>query len=315
MVNGREGRLRPVRRAGMRLAGVAPVAAVSHAVPDRAPAEVALLGVCGAVLIAVAAAVIRSGRVRGWRPSRAVPDTAQVRPVTPAEPEVLRDSGRDTDSSTRRVGAGLLASAVAAIVAAGGVATAVVVLGGHATVGRGSAPIAAISPLPGQAPVMPASGSTAPRQHLAKGAHSAASSGPGTSGHGGTAASGSGSAHTPGGQTTSPSSPTTSPPPPGTLSLPSTARCLGLTTYICSFTVTAVGGAAGYSVSAPGGGVSITNASGTLGSGQNAIVRVSMPVDSAVGYVTVNPGGATVSFIFPAPRPSPCQVRPPLQCP
>ena len=46
--------------------------ASSHSPPDRAPGEVALLVVCGAVLIAVAAALIRRGRVRRWRPGRAL---------------------------------------------------------------------------------------------------------------------------------------------------------------------------------------------------------------------------------------------------
>jgi hypothetical protein len=60
------------------------VALVAAAAPpagsDRAPAEIALLGVGGAVLIAVVAVGIRRVRVRGWRPGGGLVDDSRVRP-------------------------------------------------------------------------------------------------------------------------------------------------------------------------------------------------------------------------------------------
>jgi hypothetical protein len=293
------------------------MAAVSHATPDQAPAEVALLGVCGAVLIAVVAAVIRRGRARGWRHDRALQDVARSDRWAGTEPGVTMDGGNDGDTPRPRLAPGMLAAAAAVIIVAGGVGAAVVVLGSqHGAAGQRSA-AADVNPVPGQAqaPVAPAGG-PAPGKRPAKGADAAASPGGKGPGHGGSAGtsagrggSGSGS---PGSQSTSTPASTA---PPGTLSVPSTAHCIGVTTYSCSFTIAAVGGAVSYAVSAPGGGVSITNASGTLTAGQNALIRVNMTAASVVGYVTVSPGDATVTFTFPQPRPSPCEVKPPLQCP
>jgi uncharacterized membrane protein YgcG len=87
-------------------AGAAAAApATSHSPPDRAPGEVALLVVCGAVLIAVAAALIRRGRVRRWRPGRALLDAGRnavrtSRRTTPVEVAVGDgpDDGQVCDS-------------------------------------------------------------------------------------------------------------------------------------------------------------------------------------------------------------------------
>jgi hypothetical protein len=63
-------------------------AASSHAAPDRAPGEIALLGVFFAVLIAVAAVVIRRGPVRGSRPRRGLLDAVRAAGAAAAETDV-----------------------------------------------------------------------------------------------------------------------------------------------------------------------------------------------------------------------------------
>lgn len=230
---------------------VAMAVAVSHAGPDRAPGEVALLGVCGAALVAIAAVVIRRGRVRRWRPGRALgnaarasrgpspekaavrdgPDDSGVGDTRPdpawlddvragsaehAEPDAIVDGGESAGGSRWRPQAGVLVPAAVVVLLAGGIGMAVVMGGsGHGPASGGSA-AAGVDPVPGQLQSASAS-PTSPRpgKHPANGAHAAASPGPGKSpGHGGAAAAaGSGSASSgSSGSSHTPASPATSPP-------------------------------------------------------------------------------------------------------
>jgi uncharacterized membrane protein YgcG len=207
----------------------AAAAASSHSAPDRAPGEVALLGVCCAVLIAVAAAVVRRGRARRWLPGRALvdvvrasrrtgaeeaavgdgPDDARVCDTRPdlaqlddlragcaedAEPAVVVDG--DSASGFRwHPQTGVLVPAAAVILLACGMSMAVVIVGSrHSPASHGSA-AAGLDPGPGQLQTASASATTSPQpgKHPANGTHAAASSGPRKYPSNGTAAAASGS--------------------------------------------------------------------------------------------------------------------------
>jgi hypothetical protein len=289
-------------------------AAVSHAAPDRAPGEIALLGVGGAALVAVAAVAIRRGRVRRWRPGRALLNAVRASRRTSAEPDAAVD-GHDAAGGLRwRPQARVLVPAAAVILLASGIGMAVVMAGsGHGPASRGSAATAA-SPQAGQPPVTiaPAGTSPAPGRHPAKAARAASPSPGHPSGRGAAAAGGAGSGSSPSrpagpgapGPNTRPGS-TTSPPPQPTLGLPGQAIELQPTTslnpeYVGSFTITAEGGTVSYTIAAPaaagGTNITITPSSGTLTAGQQATITVSM--DLPASYVTVSPGAGTVQFTW-----------------
>jgi len=324
---------------------VAMAAAVSQAGPDRAPAEVALLGVGAAALIAVTAVVIRRGRVRRWRPGRALlnavragrrtsadkaavgdrPDDGRFRDTRPdlAQPDDVRagaePDGDDAAGARRwRPQAGVLVPAAAVILLASGMGMAVVMGGsGHGPASRGSA-AAGVDPGPGQplVTVTPSGGDPAPGKHPAKAARAATPASGHPSGRGAAAASGAGfgssSSHPAGPGAPAPSTGpgtgsggTTPPPAQPALVLPAGPIELQPTTslnpeYVCSFTITAEGGTVSYTIAAPaaagGTNITITPSSGTLTSGQQATITVSM--DLPASYVTVSPGAGTVQFTW-----------------
>jgi hypothetical protein len=263
-------------------------AALSRAASDRAPVEIALLVVCVAVLIAVAALVIRWGRARYRRLGRllaaAAGQGAGTQDVTQSEDDTVvqqqagrltdtKNGGKSPDGTTGpdSTGSGsrgrprtvVLVPAAAVIVVAAVAAAVVLVGSGHGTASRGNV-IAAGGSVPGQpaGPAVPAATSPAPGKHPAKGAH--ASPGPGQSPKAnGAAASGpgSGSAGSPGSGSanpapsvpaSAPADPAPSTSPAGTLSIAPTGLIpMGHVineVYLGSFTVTAVDGPVSYSI-------------------------------------------------------------------
>lgn len=340
----------------------AAAAASPHSAPDRAPGEVALLGLCGAALIAVAAVVIRRGRARRWRRGPTLLDVVRAsrrtsaqktaggdgpdddrigdtRPDLPQLDDVWAGSAEDPEpdavadddavgGSRWRPQAGVLVPAAAIILLVCGLGMAVVMGGSrHSTASRGSA-AAGVDPGPGQSQIASASATTSPQpgKHPANGTHAAASPGPGKSPSNGAAAagsSGSGSSGTSGaagsgasgagGRGTSGAG--GGPPTPGTLDgLPSSpVVCTGLspTAYSCNFTFRAEGGPVNYEVLEPASEepdfvMTIANGGGTLQADSTAAITVTITPEGlgqadTAPYVTVNPGGATVSFTVSLP--------------
>jgi hypothetical protein len=101
------------------LAGSVPAAAAaasSDAVADRVPGEVALLGVCGAVVVALAALMIRRARARRWRLVRGHLDAARAARAVAAEsdaPELDVAQPATAQMNAVRQGAAELGSAEA----------------------------------------------------------------------------------------------------------------------------------------------------------------------------------------------------------
>jgi hypothetical protein len=310
---------------------VAMAAAVSPAAPDRAPGEVALLGVCGAALVAVAALLIRRGRVRRWRPGRALldavrgnrrtsvektavgdgPDDSDVCATRPdpawlddvragsaedADPDAVVDADGSADGSRWRPQAGVLVPAAVVVLLAGGIGMAVVMGGsGHGRASGGSA-AAGVDPGPGQLQSANASPSSPrPGKHPANGAHAAASPGPGKSpGHGGAAAAtGSGSSGSSASPHT-PTSPATSPPansPPSAPTLVLPAQSIELQPTT-SLDPAYVGS---FTITAEGGAVSYTIAVPTAAGGTDVTITPSSGTLSEGQQATI-----TVSMDLPA---------------
>jgi hypothetical protein len=295
---------------------------------DRAPGEIALLGVGCAAFIALAAVMIRRARARGWRPGRVRLDAVRTDRAQEAEPDAVED-GDDAAGSVRwRLQTGVLVPAAAVILLASGMGMAVVMAGSrHGPAGRSTA-AAGAAPGPAQPQTASASAGASPRpgKNPGNGAHAAASPGADPSpSHDGAAASGAGSSAAAGSAGTAPgpsapsgpgpAAPVAAPPSPGTLAglpssfVPCTASSDSTSTYTCSFTFTAEGGPVSYTVSAPDDplsdfGITIMNASGTLAAGQPATVTVSVTVEGLGNAptepnVTVNPGGTTVGLDVP----------------
>jgi hypothetical protein len=315
-------------------AGAAAPAAVSHAAPDRAPAEVALLGVCFAVLIAVVAVVIRRSLVRRRFPRRVPLDAVRAVPATPAQPDAADVAAAETAAEVTAAGRGAaepqaapagengpgsprLRAAVLAsvgVLLAGGIAAVVVLGSGQSRAGRGNS----ASPLPGQpaATNVPTAASSGPGKHRNPRAGQSPGHRSGAAASDSGSDSGSSSTPAPTGPTTSaPTSPPHTTPPSssaGTLSIqpsgliPLTGEGLS-TTYTGSFTITAVGGpVSGYTVtelSSETGDITFTiaNAShGPMQAGQTETVTVGVPaVVSFTPYVVVDPGGTMVGFTYP----------------
>jgi hypothetical protein len=307
---------------------VAIAAAVSHAAPDRAPGEVALLGVCGATLVAIAALVIRRGRVRRWRPGRPLldvvrvsrrtsaekaavgdgPDDGRVGGVPPdraqldaaragwaedAEPAAALDGDDSAGGGRWRPQAGALVAAAAVILLACGLGLAVVMGGsGHRLASPGSA-AAGVDPGPGQQQTASASATTSPRpgKHPANGAHAAASPGPGKSpSHGGTAAaSGPGSGSSSHPPTRPATSPPASPPPAPTLVLPAQPIELQPTTSLDPAYVCS------FTITAEGGTLSYTIAVPAAAGGTDVTITPSSGTLSGGQQATI-----TVSMDLPA---------------
>jgi uncharacterized membrane protein YgcG len=302
-------------------AGAATAVAPSQAESDQAPAEIALLGVCFAVLLALVAMVIRRGRARRWRPSQAVLKVVRAGRRTVAEPmpDDMRDGQNGMDGVRWRPAAGALITAAIVLVLVGSLTTAVYLLGGGPhTASRGSV-AAAPTPVPGQtaAPVAPAAGSPTPAKHPARGA---ASPRPGlpSSQRGGATSSGSASGSSTGQSSSGPNSPghsssgPSSPPPAPALGLPSgviQTEPNNFGEYAGEFTLTATGGPVSYTISEPTSNedyyvATIEPNSGTVTPGQPVTVLVYISVTSALEFITgpalvitVNPGG-TVQFAF-----------------
>lgn len=177
------------------------VAASSHGESGRLPAEVALLIVCAAVLIAVATPLIR--RAGSRRTERLPAEDARLADAEDAQEAAAESQddtvGPDQDStgsdgnphnpgsaergSAAHLRPATLVPAAAVLVVACVAAALVLAGGGHSTARRGN-PSAAGGLAPGQPayPGGPAGTSPAPGKHPPKGAHAAASRGPG---HGG----------------------------------------------------------------------------------------------------------------------------------
>lgn len=303
------------------------MAASAHSAADRAPAEVALLGVCCAVLIGAAAVVIRRSRALRRRPSSAphdvVPRTGEAgaEPITtvcgpdgtgpypvPQYPDAV--PGMRTARAHRVHGADnparvtARAWAAAAIVLAIGTATAVLMVHGNGAPDNGPVGsrnvVAAISPAAVQDPATTAPAATSPA-----GSPAASPSGSRSS-----AAPG----HKPSSPaTTAPSTPAPAQPPAGTLSGPASVEMVALeqgVTYTAEFTITAEAGQVTYSASEPASedsdySISITSAgTGTLQAGQEQTVTATVTVLDRVSdpYVSLSPGGAAVTFVFPPVR-------------
>jgi hypothetical protein len=298
------------------------VAAVAAAGSDRAPGEIALLVVCCALLMTATAVVLRSARVRGWRPGRtllglgrfgrAAPDSAVASHDGPdAEPDALV-SGGPTDAEPHEADeaggprqwprARVLASVVAVLLLAVAVGTAVVLAGrAHNPASRPGVVAGPIGPVPAHMPLGGASdpdskapgrhpgdgGAAAGRPGSAASAKSGRSSGSGSSGSG---SSGSGPSK-PGPTPTSSRLPSTPPPAPAIV-LPSGSVQLdesGDDVYMGSFVLEAVNGAVRYTVSAPSGESGdyfievVDNSSGTVTPSEPVTVVVSVTVFSSSG--------------------------------
>jgi hypothetical protein len=314
-------------------AGAVTTAASSPAGSDRAPAEVALLGVCCAVLVGVVAALVRRGRVRHWRPGRKLRDAIQTDhpPESAADtPDAPVDGAREASRPQLLLRPTLVVLA-AAVVLLGGTVSAAVILtrGSHRSTDRGNA-AAAASPVPGltAATSAPAASSPPPGKHPAKSARGAVSPGPGQSpgqaGAAATAGSGSPASSGSAGSSGSSGSPGPSSPAP-TLALSTRNVALALQAdspsgivvwnYAGSFDVSAVSGPVTFTISEPAGeknyfevwdanvtykdlstGQTLTD---TAQPGDPVTVSVWLPATSgfAPPYdITVNPGGATVTF-------------------
>jgi hypothetical protein len=292
------------------------------------PAEVALLGVCCAVLIAVAAVVIRRGRARRPLPRRITSDIVHDVGDAHTEADTVAQ-GPDGAAGAPPAGprATVLVAAATAIAVIVGAAVAVLVVHDQGAASRHSN-TAAVGPGPGLDPATgggaPAATKSASGKHPAKAAHAAGSPGPGKHpAKAGTAAAAGGSGSG-GGAPASPASAQTTPPPgAGTFTVPSSVRLTAVqagVTYSASFTVTAGNVPVTYTAAEPSGEdgdytISIPNASGTLtAAGQTETVTVSVTVldDIEDPYVTMN-NGATVTFTYPAVKIPTCPPK--LPCP
>jgi hypothetical protein len=315
---------RPVLTDWMR---VLPVAASSHSAPDRAPGEIALLGVCCAALIAAAAVVIRRSRVLRRGPGRPaqhfaprvgeaeVESAGVVSGPDHAEPDLVAES---PDADTAAAGAHRLqgggspprvaarAWAAAAIVLAVGIATAVLMVHGKGASDNGAAGsrnvVAAINPAAAQEPTTGTPAASNPASSTAASPPSSRS-----------ARSSGAPSHAPTSPaTTAPSTPAPAQPAAGTLSGPTSVEMTAIeegVTYTAAITVTAENGEVKFSVSEPASedpdySMSFTSGSGTLQSGDEQTVRVTVTVLDEVSdpYVTMSPGGAAVTLLFPPVR-------------
>jgi RNA polymerase sigma factor (sigma-70 family) len=119
------------------------------------------------------------------------------------------------------------------------------------------------------------------------------------------------------GPSPSPSSPSPSPspstpPPPTPVPSPAAltaspssvtlAEPSGSTTWSGSFTITASGGTATFSVSDPAAALTVSPLSGSLADGQSAVISVSAPDGADLGFttvLTVDPGGIPVTIVYP----------------
>jgi hypothetical protein len=359
-------------------------AASSDARPDRAPAEVALLGVCCAVLVAAAWVVVRRALAGGRRPGRGLLNAALAARAAAAEPEdvataagaaepedvataagaaepedvataagaaepedvkstgepdeVKSTAGPDEVKSTAGPdddvdgtdGAGsrvwrprvrLLVPAAAAILLAGAVGTAVVLLGNdHGATSKGRVVAAPAGQAPGLAAgaggpgvTSPASGKH-PGHGSSHGAAPAASPGPGQSPGRGGAAAGGGSGSGSSGSST-PSTPPPNSAPPATLVLPSGPVTLvgapvtpvsRLPSWSGDFTISAVNGPVSYTFAEPGAvatyysvgiynqSTAVTAMNGTVQPGQPLTLEVELA--AILPEATAPPAYVTVTY-------------------
>jgi hypothetical protein len=225
-----------------------------------------------------------------------------------------------------------LLSAVAAIALAGGTAAAVLLVHDSGPASRHSL-AAAVSGGPGYAQFPgqggTSAGSPAPGKRSGHDPAGAAGQRRGQSSGGADGRSGSHSGSSGSSSDSSASAPATptqgtnAPPAAGTLSVAPTeapmSGAAGSVTFTGHFTITAAGGAVSYTVSEPAAEqsswtTSIENASGTLQAGEQVTVTVTITdIDGTSDpYVTVDPGGMTVTFYVPV-KPSPCPTK--IPCP